>query len=193
MLRSAVKQFADWHTVWSPPMTMAINVSAYELFGGNLADRVSRALEENDIEAHFIELEFDDGLLSGPDIAKLGSALGQLDALGIRIAIDDFGTGAGSLMQLRMLPISTLKIDSSLVHGIGTDAEDDALIRAIASLGLSPKLRVLAEGVESDAQLSFLKEAGCNFVQSYYFGLAVPAELMTARLEEQEHAALAAV
>ena len=86
-----------------------------------------------------------------------------------------------------------MKIDRGLIEGVGTNADDEALVKAIASLGRSARFRVVAEGVETDKQLRFLRDAGCNYVQGFYYGPAVPADLMTARFEEQRDGLLVAV
>ena len=193
VFHTALTQLRAWQSLWSPPMTLALNLSSYELLHGDVVESIAHALNDSGVDPVLVEIEVDDGLLSSIDATKLKTVLNRLADLGLRIAVDDFGTGEGSLMQLRRLPISTVKIDCSLVDGIGTSAEDEALVKAVASLGRSSRLRVVAEGVETDQQLGFLRDAGCNYVQGFYFGPAVPGELMTSRLEEQQDSTLIAV
>ena len=193
VFHTAFAQVKAWQDVWAAPMTLALNLSAFELLHGDVVEWIAQALNGNGLEASQVEIEIDDKLLSGVDGGKLTPVLKRLVALGLRIAVDDFGAGEGSLMQLRRLPISTIKIDRSLIDGIGSNAVDEAIVKAIASLGQGPQYRVIAEGVETDQQLSLLREAGCSYVQGFYFGPAVPADLMTSRLEEQGDRLLIAV
>ena len=193
VFHTALTQLRDWQSIWSPPMTMAFNLSGPELMSGDIVESIAHALSDSGVDPAFVEVECDDKVLSSIETAKIRPVLERLAALDLRIAIDDFGAGAGSLMQLRRLPISTVKIDRSLVDGIVTNAEDEALVKAVASLGRSTRYRVVAEGVETDQQLGFLRDAGCNYLQGFYFGPAVPGDLMTSRLEEQRDRTLVAV
>ena len=103
------------------------------------------------------------------------SALQRLKALGIKLAIDDFGTGYSSLSYLRRFPIDVLKIDQSFIRGLSSDSSDAALVGAIISLGKSLSLNVIAEGVETAAQLKYLKDHHCEEAQGFYFSEALPA------------------
>ncbi|MNN47561.1 Phytochrome-like protein cph2 [compost metagenome] len=104
------------------------------------------------------------------------TALNRLKTLGVRLAIDDFGTGYSSLSYLRRFPIDVLKIDQSFIHGLSNDTNDAALVSAIISLGRSLDLNVIAEGVETEEQLAFLKAHQCEEGQGYYFSKALPAD-----------------
>jgi EAL domain-containing protein (putative c-di-GMP-specific phosphodiesterase class I) len=109
------------------------------------------------------------------DVQRAKHILQKLSELGVRLSIDDFGTGYSSLSQLRWLPLDALKIDQSFVRGLPENRDDPALIAAIIAMGHSLGVRVIGEGVETEAQLAFLKEHGCDEVQGYLFSPAVPA------------------
>ena len=185
VLNRTLQQLSEWRRAGLPNITVAFNVSAFELLRSDIYETVVQALEDSAIEPDLLELEFDDTVLTRHEFLAIEPALTRLAEIGVRMAVDDFGSGAGSLMFLRDLPITTVKIDQSLTREIGQNAEIEALVRAISSLGHGSPYRVLAEGVETDRQLKFLGEAGCNSVQGYYFGPAVPGELIAVRLAEQ--------
>ena len=185
VLDRTLQQLSEWRRAGLPDITVAFNVSAFELLRSDIYETIVRALERSATDASLLELEFDDTVLTRHEFVKLEPALRRLADIGVRMAVDDFGSGAGALMFLRDLPITTVKIDQSLTREIGEDREIESLVRAISSLGQGSPYHVLAEGVETDRQLRFLGDAGCNSVQGYYFGPAVPGEIMSLRLAEQ--------
>ena len=185
VLERTLQQLGDWRGAGLPDITVAFNVSAFELLRSDIYETIVRALDECATEPSLLELEFDDTILTRHEFLSVEPALTRLADIGVRMAVDDFGSGAGALMFLRDLPITTVKIDQSLTREIGEDTKIEALVRAISSLGQGSPYHVLAEGVETDRQLKFLGDAGCNSVQGYYFGPAVPGELIALRLAEQ--------
>jgi diguanylate cyclase (GGDEF)-like protein len=153
---------------------IAVNLSPKQIRDANLVADVDAQLEESRIDPGQLELEItESGLMSDP------SALARIQELrdrGIRFSIDDFGTGYSSLARLRSLPVDKLKIDRSFVTRVAEDPKDQELVRAVITLAHSFDLTVCAEGVETREQLDFLREAGCNLVQGYLFGKAIPEE-----------------
>jgi EAL domain-containing protein (putative c-di-GMP-specific phosphodiesterase class I) len=136
---------------------------------------VSRALNDSGLAPELLELEVTESILI-QDLQATISTLRQLHALGILISIDDFGTGYSSLSYLKHLPISKIKIDRSFVRDICTDPDDAAITSAVINLGHSLKLQVIAEGVETSAQLDYLRAQGCDEIQGYYFSRPLPAD-----------------
>jgi len=118
------------------------------------------------------------------DVEESVAILGRLKSLGIRLAIDDFGTGYSSLNRLRWFPIDRLKIDQSFIREICTNPEGAAIVEAIIALAHALRLTVLAEGVETAAQLAFLKSRNCGFAQGFFFSRALPAEEAAERFSE---------
>jgi EAL domain-containing protein (putative c-di-GMP-specific phosphodiesterase class I) len=146
---------------------------------------VARALEETGLDPRCLELEITESLLV-QDIETSSRTLDELKRVagGVRISIDDFGTGYSSLSYLKSFPIDLLKIDRSFVRNLATDPDDAAITAAIIGLAHNLRLKVIAEGVETEEQLAFLKNKGCDEAQGYYFGRPLPAEDITRLLGE---------
>jgi len=174
VLREACRQNKAWQTAGLAPLPISVNVSAAQFQRGDLVAGVKRILEETGLESRYLELELTESLLMDEEV--VGEALAGLRALGVRITIDDFGTGYSSLSYLKRYPIDKLKIDRSFIDDLGTDADDRAIAIAIISLAKTLKLTALAEGVERQEQLDFLREHGCDEFQGYLAGNPVPAE-----------------
>ena len=169
VLRTACAQAAAW-----PKVRLSVNLSPVQFRHGNLVGLVRRVLQESGLEARRLELEITEGVL----LADRGAALPTLERLrqlGVRIAMDDFGTGYSTLSYLQTFPFDTIKIDRSFVGAIQTRSEADAIVRAVVSLAHSLGMRTCAEGVETAAQLAFLKAEGCDEVQGYYLSRPLPA------------------
>ena len=126
------------------------------------------------------------------DVEKTIATLGKLKAMGIKLSVDDFGTGYSSLSYLKRFPIDTLKIDQSFVRDITTDPDDAAIAKSIISMAHDMQLRVIAEGVETEAQKSFLQQRHCDEMQGYLFSMPVPAEAFETLLRESRSHALRA-
>jgi EAL domain-containing protein (putative c-di-GMP-specific phosphodiesterase class I) len=138
-------------------------------------------LDETGLDPHRLELELTEtSIMENPEAAA--DLLRQLRTLGVRVAIDDFGTGYSSLSYLKKLPIDTVKLDRSFVTGATTDPNDAALVMAIVTLAHNLKLKVVAEGVETDEQKTFLRLLRCDEGQGYLFGKPVSAEIFESRL-----------
>ena len=161
---------------------LAVNLSPRQFRQGDLYERIRAVLAETRLPSRYLELEITETALmeDGPENE---TKLAALKALGVRIAIDDFGTGYSSLAYLKRFPIDKLKIDQSFVRDIPQDTSNMEIAAAIIAMARNLKLEVLAEGVEAEAQLAFLKRHGCDVAQGYLFGQPVEAETMQAILE----------
>ncbi len=178
VLREACRQNKAWQAEGHAALPISVNVSAVQFRRGELVADVKRVLEETGLEGRYLELELTESLLMDKEV--VGAALAGLRALGVRITIDDFGTGYSSLSYLKRYPIDKLKIDRSFIDDLGTDADDRAIAVAIINLAKTLKLVALAEGVERQEQLDFLRAHGCDEFQGYLAGTPVPAEEFSA-------------
>jgi diguanylate cyclase (GGDEF)-like protein len=175
VLLTACRQARVWVDQGLELSRIAVNVSLCQLVRSDLAQVVREALEETGIPAALLELELSErGVLrSDPDVVR---QLQSIRALGVRLAIDDFGTGNSAVTYLKQFPIDVLKIDQSLVRGVKNSPEDAAITSATIAMARQLGLRVVAEGVEEQAQMEFLSRHGCNEYQGFLFSPAVPAE-----------------
>jgi diguanylate cyclase (GGDEF)-like protein/PAS domain S-box-containing protein len=180
VLREACRQNKAWQAAGFAALPISVNVSAVQFHRGDLVATVKRVLEETGLEGRYLELELTESLLMDKEV--VGEALLGMRALGVKITIDDFGTGYSSLSYLKRLPIDKLKIDRSFIDDLGTDADDRAIAIAIVNLARTLKLTALAEGVERQEQLDFLRAHGCDEFQGYLAGNPVPAEEFSAFL-----------
>jgi diguanylate cyclase (GGDEF)-like protein/PAS domain S-box-containing protein len=178
VLREACRQNKAWQDAGFAALPVSVNVSALQFQRGDLVAEVRRVLEETGLEGRYLELELTESLLMDQEV--VGRALAGLRSLGVRITIDDFGTGYSSLSYLKRYPIDKLKIDRSFIDDLGTDADERAIAVAIINLAKTLKLTALAEGVERQEQLDFLRAHGCDEFQGYLAGGAVPAEEFSA-------------
>jgi diguanylate cyclase (GGDEF)-like protein len=174
-LRQACEQGKRWHEAGFSELTMAVNFSVRQLSDAKIGERVRRILEDTGFPARSLELEITEGLLMQPTDEVMRILHGFND-LGIRLTIDDFGIGYSSLSYLQRFPIQSLKIDRTFVNRIGHAFNDDAIVSAIIALTQSLHLRVIAEGVETPAQIEFLRERGCRTAQGYFYSWPVDAD-----------------
>jgi EAL domain-containing protein (putative c-di-GMP-specific phosphodiesterase class I) len=178
VLREACRQVRAWHNAGLMPMRLAVNISAVELRNKDFVAGVRSILTETDLEPHYVELELTEtGLLQ--DSKSTAVVLQALNDLGVGLALDDFGTGYSSLSYLKRFPIDTLKIDQSFVRDMTTDADDASIVSAVISMGRSLHMQVVAEGVETQEQLAFLREQSCHYGQGYYFSQPLVAQEIT--------------
>lgn len=175
VLRSACAQLAAWRKEGMPHFPVALNLSIRQLLQPSLIDLVREVLDENGLQPGDLELEITEGIMMGDAKAAL-DFLTRMHEMGVQLSIDDFGTGYSSLNYLKNLPVDKLKVDQSFVRDIETDSSDAAIVRSIISLGHRLDLRVIAEGVETLAELDFLRMRGCDEVQGYYFSRPLPAD-----------------
>jgi diguanylate cyclase (GGDEF)-like protein len=175
VLRTACAQSKAWQVAGFAPLSLAVNLSARQFQQQNLVEVVLQILQETGLDAPNLELELtESSIMKNAESAV--RTLGELKAMGVKIAIDDFGTGYSSLGYLKRLPIDTLKIDRSFVCDVTTDPDDAALVMAIITLAHNLRLKVVAEGVDSEIQLSFLHLLRCDEWQGYLFSKPLPVK-----------------
>lgn len=177
VLRLACIQNRVWRESGYAPFRVAVNLSTHQFRDRSLVDTVLRVLEETGLDCDALELEITESALM-QDPARAIDILRRLREAGIRIALDDFGTGYSSLSYLRRFPVDALKIDYSFIRNIFVNAEDASIVKAIIGMAHSLKLKVVAEGVETEEQRVFLREQGCDEVQGYRIILPAPAAEM---------------
>lgn len=185
VLRAACEQVRAWQRD-GLDIQVAINVSARQFQQPNLADLIMGIMQDTGVDPQFVEIELtESAFMNVADAETSISTLERMKASGIAISIDDFGTGYSSLSYLKRLPLDILKIDQSFVRDIATDRNDAAIVRAIIGLARSLNIKVIAEGVEDDSQLSFLNQHGCNYGQGYLFGRPLVPESLIELVKQQ--------
>lgn len=184
VLEEACRQAQQWLTAGLPALTMAVNVSPRQFLLGDLVAGVGQALSQSGFPANFLELEITESAMAERPEQAL-ALLNRLGDLGLRLAVDDFGTGYSSLAHIKRFPIDVLKIDQGFVRDIPESADDMAICSAIIAMGHSMGFAVLAEGVETPAQLDFLRERGCDNYQGYLRSRPVPPDAFEALLRAQ--------
>ena len=187
VLRTACAQARQWQKQKLLEEPMAVNVSAVQFRQDGFVDLIRNVLQETGLPPQQLELELTEGQLL-QDAELTFSVLQELKQMGLKLAIDDFGTGYSSLSYLRQFPVSKLKIDRSFVRDLEENPDDAVITVAIINMAKSLKLRVIAEGVESEAQLSFLRDRGCHEIQGYYFSRPITAAEVSAMLSHSVRA-----
>jgi diguanylate cyclase len=175
VMHTAAQQAAEWLAQGHGDFRMAVNLSVRQFAGKDLPQLVQEVLRDTGLPPHMLELEVTESMA----LQSVASTLGTLNAckaLGVKLAMDDFGTGYSSLAYLKHYPLDALKIDQAFVRNITQDAGDAAITRAIVAMAHSFGMTVIAEGVETVAQLEFLKSLGCEDFQGYLFSKPVPAD-----------------
>jgi EAL domain-containing protein (putative c-di-GMP-specific phosphodiesterase class I) len=174
---SAILEIGDWvlktacreAATWRSQLTVAVNVSAVQLYNANFAKELHQILLETGLPPRRLEIEITETALVR-DFNRALATLRQIKALGVRIAMDDFGTGYSSLSNLRAFPFNKIKIDGSFVRSVNSNDQAATIVRAVLGLGRGLGLPVLAEGVETDAELQFLQDELCDEAQGYLLG-----------------------
>jgi len=183
VMQTAFAQVAAWHAAGLTAIRVSVNLSVRELQQPELPEKISGLLEQANCRPEWVELEVTESLfMDHPDLAV--KVLNRLRDIGMVITIDDFGTGYSSLSYLKQLPIDRLKIDRSFVDGLPEDGNDSAIASAIIAMGRNLGLRLVAEGVETEDQLDYLRSQGCHEVQGFLFSRPLSAESMTVRLRQ---------
>ena len=182
VLKNACAQAKAWQERGLRPLRMAVNLSASQFRQPNLVERITAILAETGLDARWLEIELtESAVMQDPD--RVIRVLSELREMGITIALDDFGTGYSSLNYLTRFPIDYLKVDQSFVQGVSEDSSNRAIIIAIIAMAKSLALTVIAEGVERDEQLAFLRDHGCEEGQGYLFSKPLPAADLELALE----------
>ena len=181
VLHEACRQNKAWQDAGLPPMTVCVNVSARQFKDKSLVGRVVSALHDSGLEAKYLELELTESVIM-LDVEQAVAMMSALQGLGVHLSIDDFGTGYSSLSALKNFPVVRLKIDKSFINDLATNDNDKAVASAVISLAKKLNLRVIAEGVETDEQLAFLRENNCDEMQGYHFSRPIGARELEAFL-----------
>jgi EAL domain-containing protein (putative c-di-GMP-specific phosphodiesterase class I) len=184
VLRTACEQNKAWQIEGFPPIYVTVNISGIQFRQKKFLESVAQTLLDTGLEPQYLELELTESILMEPTETTFNT-LNELKATGVRIAIDDFGKGYSSLGYLKRLPIDTLKIDRSFVHDIISNPDDRAIVRAIISLARSLNLKVIAEGVETHEQLSYLQEQGTDGIQGFLLSEPITPNSFTQLLKKE--------
>jgi EAL domain-containing protein (putative c-di-GMP-specific phosphodiesterase class I) len=171
VLREACREASTWPR----PLSVAVNLSPVQFLKDDLAGLVHAVLLETGLSAQRLELEITEGVLVG-DFARVTAILRRLKAFGARVALDDFGVGYSSLAYLQAFPLDKIKIDRSFVANLLENVNSQAIVRAIVGLGAGLRVPLIAEGVETEGQLAFLRAAGCGEAQGFLIGAPQPIE-----------------
>jgi EAL domain-containing protein (putative c-di-GMP-specific phosphodiesterase class I) len=186
LLYDACRQVRLWQAIFpsDPPLTINLNITPKQFAQPELASQIGSTLRETGLDPGCVNLEITETIAMG-DAERSAIVLAELKALGVRLDIDDFGTGYSSLSRLQRFPVDTLKIDRSFISRIDTDPATHEIVRVIVMLAHGLRLKVVAEGVETQAQVDLLKSMGCELAQGYLYSKPVPAEAIELLLKEQ--------
>jgi EAL domain-containing protein (putative c-di-GMP-specific phosphodiesterase class I) len=174
VLHEAARQCRLWQEEGSPELTISVNVSGRQLQDPDFFDEVRHALNASQLDAGSLVLEVTESALVA-DMERMGLVMQRVRDLGVHIALDDFGTGYSSLLYLKGLPIDRLKVDRSFVSGLGSSGRDPTIISTVVDLAHKLGLRVVAEGVETEAELEAVEAMGCDEAQGFLLGRPGPA------------------
>jgi EAL domain-containing protein (putative c-di-GMP-specific phosphodiesterase class I) len=182
VLRTVCAQISKWKDEGVSVVPVAINVSAVQFRQKGFPELIRQVLRETGVDPQYLELELTESLLlSNADV--MFEVLKDLKDMGLKLVIDDFGTGYSSLSYLRQLPVTKLKIDRSFIRDVAVNSDDAAITTAIINMSKGLNLKVIAEGVEDEAQLSFLRKHQCDEFQGYYFSRPVSASRAAGHLK----------
>jgi EAL domain-containing protein (putative c-di-GMP-specific phosphodiesterase class I) len=187
ILRTACKQLKTWKRKIDDEFIVAVNLSARQFQQPDLVEMIRSAIHDTGIEASSLEVEITESNAM-QNAENTMYTLRELKALGVRISMDDFGTGYSSLNYLKRFPIDTLKLDQMFVKDVVTDPTDAAIVSAVIQMAHSLNLKVVAEGVERQDQLEFLRRQHCDIIQGYLFSKPVPADQLEAFINERKAA-----
>jgi len=187
VMREACRQARAWQLAGLPPLRVAVNLSASQFRQGNIVAIIRGALDDAGLEARFLEVELTESVVMS-DPEESIAILEKLSTMGVLVSVDDFGTGYSSMSYLRRFPIDKLKIDRGFISEVASRPDDASIVRAIVSLAHSLRLKVVAEGVETEEQLAFLRSLGCDQYQGYHFSPALPAAKFEALVRAQRSA-----
>ncbi|MFQ5779406.1 MAG: EAL domain-containing protein [Nitrospiria bacterium] len=184
VFRTACKQAKAWQDRGGTTLTIAVNVSALQLEQEDFVKTVAGVISETGVNPHSLKLEMTESILM-KNVEEVITRQNQLKEIGVRVSIDDFGTGYSSLGYLKRFPIESLKIDKSFVNDIFNDSDNAAITRAIIALSHSLRLQVIAEGVETEEQLEFLRVNHCDAIQGYLVSRPLPSDEVSPFLNQR--------
>ena len=189
LLDEACRQVRSWQALFpsDPPLTVNVNITSKQFAQPDLASQIDKTLKETGLDPCCLNVEITETIAMG-DADRSAVVLTELKALGVRLDIDDFGTGYSSLSRLQRFPVDTLKIDRSFISRMDTDVETGEIVRIIVMLAHGLRLKVVAEGVETQAQADLLRDIGCELAQGYLYSKPVPAETIEQLLSNAANA-----
>lgn len=185
LLKMAVAQNKEWQDLGYKKIKVGVNISARQFKEGDLLNFIKNTLTEFNLAPEFLELELTESILMD-GVSEAYNILAELKEMGVQLAIDDFGTGYSSLTYLKKFTVDKIKIDKSFISEVLTNTEDAAITAAIIALSRGLNLNVIAEGVESEEQISYLFKSGCSEIQGYYYSKPVPPEVIAKYLQEKK-------
>ncbi|WP_193197677.1 EAL domain-containing response regulator [Nostoc sp. MG11] len=174
VLKRVCEQIKSWRDAGINFLSITVNLSVIEFNQPDFIQQIIYFINSNDLEPHYIELELTESMIM-QDINSAIATMNKLQSLGVKIAIDDFGTGYSSLIYLKNLPINTLKIDRYFIHNVASDPQKSAITKALIQMADNLNLHVVAEGVETEAELAFLRQHNCSAMQGFLFSRPLPA------------------
>ncbi|MEH2206004.1 MAG: EAL domain-containing response regulator [Nostoc sp.] len=174
VLKRVCQQIKSWRDAGISSLIVAVNLSVIEFNQPDFIHNVVNFISVNNLEPHDLELELTESMIM-QDVNSAIATMSKLQSLGVKIAIDDFGTGYSSLIYLKNLPINTLKIDRYFIHNVANDSQKSAIAKALIQMAHNLNLDVVAEGVETEAELGFLRQHNCNSMQGFLFSRPLPA------------------
>lgn len=180
VLQDACHQLRSWQDQFpsEPPLTMNVNIAPRQFSQPDLCRDISLTIEQTGVAPSTLQLEIMETTAMG-EAEKAAKTLAELQSIGVRLSIDDFGTGFSSLSRLQRLPVDSLKIDRSFICGMDDDCDSQEIVRLIVAMAHTLKLKVVAEGTETEKQISALRRLGCEMAQGYYFSRPAPADAIT--------------
>jgi len=188
VLKTACKQNRKWQEAGIPAMPMSVNLASQQFQQSNFIEIINDAINSSGISPQELILEITESTLM-QNTDAVSAKMHEVTSMGVRLAIDDFGTGYSSLSYLKRFPIHSIKVDRTFVKEITTNPDDAAIVEAIISMANSLKLEIVAEGVETEEQLEFLREQGCKVVQGFLFSRPLPADKIYSYLSNEEKGA----
>ena len=183
-LRTACAQNKAWQDAGLPAVRVAVNLSARNLHSSKIVKTIAKALKQRELDPRYLDLEITESMLM-PDNKTAVSMLSELRSMNVQISVDDFGTGYSSFSYLKDFPVDRLKIDRSFIQGIPDYSSDAAITASIIAMAHALDFKVVAEGVETQGQLAFLRTQKCDEMQGYLFSQPVPAEQISIMLEQR--------
>jgi EAL domain-containing protein (putative c-di-GMP-specific phosphodiesterase class I) len=175
VMTTVCAQNKEWQKAGYPHFCVTVNLSSHWFHQGNLVEVVSHVLRETGLSPEFLGLEITESTAM-QDVEQTILTLTQLTDMGVKVLMDDFGTGYSSLNWLKKFPIQKLKIDKSFINELQKDSDDKAIVNAIVTMAHTLNLTVVAEGVETENQLSFLRSSGCDEIQGFLLGMPLPPD-----------------